>query len=350
MPRVPLVHLVTATAVTMAVVAGGVLAAGPGDLVLADPVQISRDPVVSRGAQASVVTGGMSALRRVTDEDTATYRVAEAPEPIQAAPEPDPSPEAVTGTVITPAPPLPPSSTFRIGTFNVLGSQHTRGSSRWAAGTTRAGWTADLIRSHGVTIVGLQEVQKDQLDVLRNRLSGYQIWPGDALGNNGRRLQIAFRRDLFELVGQHSFNTPFHRQVRPIPVVRLRHRATGSEFHVMTMHNSPLGMQAERDRARGAQIAHINRLRQETGIPMFVVGDANEKERWFCHVGGSTGMVAANGGSTAGGCRMPPPPVKIDWIMGRGVAFSGYSHIAGGLAARASDHDFYYATATVNPR
>ncbi len=240
--------------------------------------------------------------------------------------------------------------TFRMGTFNILGSQHTRGSRRWAAGTTRAGFTASLIQGYGLDLVGLQEVQDDQLNVLNARLAGFTVWPSRALGNNGVRLQIAFRDSMFELVDTASFPTVFDHQMRPIPVVLLRNRVTGGTFYFMTMHNSPLGMVAERARAKAAEIAQIRAL-LATGRPVIISGDMNEKAPFFCQVGAATGLVAANGGRASGGCVLPPPPVKIDWIMGGGgVSFSGYTLGAGGLVSRASDHEFPHTTVTVTPR
>ena len=254
------------------------------------------------------------------------------------------------GPPIAPIPPPQPSDpfTFRMGTFNILGSQHTRGSNRWAAGTTRAGFTSSLVQGFGLDLVGFQEVQDDQLNVLNARLAGFSVWPSRALGNNGVRLQIAFRDSMFELVEAHSFTTVFDHQYRPIPVVLLRNRVTGGEFYFMNIHNSPQGMVTERASAKRAQIAHINGL-LATGTPVIISGDMNEKAPFFCQVGPATGMVAANGGSPSS-CVLPPAPVKIDWIMGGGgVSFSGYSLGAGGLVARTSDHEFPHTTVTVTP-
>ena len=239
--------------------------------------------------------------------------------------------------------------TFRMGTFNILGSQHTRGSRRWGPGTVRAGFTSSLITGYGLDLIGMQEVQDDQLNVLNARLAGFTVWPSRALGNNGVRLQIAFRDSMFELVDTSWFSTVFDHQQRPIPVVLLRNRVTGGMFYYMTIHNSPLGMTAERAAAKRVEIAQINALRA-TGRPVIISGDMNEKAPFFCQVGAATGMVAANGGRASGGCILPPGPVKIDWIMGGGgVSFSGYSLGVGGLVARASDHEFPHTTVTITP-
>ena len=83
-----------------------------------------------------------------------------------------------------------------------------------------------------------------------------------------------------------------------------------------------------------------------TGRPVIITGDMNEHTEFFCRVAAATGMVAANGGSGAGGCHLPPNPLRVDWIMGgHGMSFSGYRQDGAGLG-HASDHYYLYATAT----
>jgi endonuclease/exonuclease/phosphatase family metal-dependent hydrolase len=244
----------------------------------------------------------------------------------------------------------PATSSFRVGTLNILGSNHTRGGhGRYGAGTTRAGISTGLIESRGIDIVGLQEVQDDQLVVLDNQLDGYGIWPMQTLGNNSQRLQIAWRDSQFELVDAGSVSYVFASQRIPLPWVRLRDEADGAEFFVITTHNSAGGLEGERDAATGVEIALINQLRA-TGLPVLITGDMNEHEEFFCRVATSAGMVAANGGSGSGGCVLPPMPRRVDWIMGTtDVDFSGYVQDGASLA-RASDHYLLYADAALtNP-
>ena len=128
----------------------------------------------------------------------------------------------------------------------------------------------------------------------------------------------------------------------------LRNRATGGEFWVVTIHNSPRTQEADRDSATAAEIALFNRLRA-TGRPVLVTGDMNEKAEWFCKASTGAGLVAANGGSGAGGCVLPPGPLRIDWIMGGGgVDFSGYVQDGASLAG-ITDHYFVHADVTVTP-
>lgn len=231
------------------------------------------------------------------------------------------------------------TAAFTVGTLNVLGSNHTPPGSGWAPGRTRIGWAADVIRARGIEVIGLQEVQDDQIPVLTSRLGGYSVWPQHALGRSGHRLQVAFRSDLFELAATGSIVTRFSTQVRPVPYVLLRHLASGLTFHVVTLHNSPRELEAERDSATTTEIALFQRL-LSTGLPLLVTGDTNEPAEFFCRVGAATGMVAANGGSTSGGCVLPPRPTGLDWVMGGNVSgFSGYVRTA---LPRITDHPIVY--------
>jgi hypothetical protein len=243
----------------------------------------------------------------------------------------------------------PAQSSFTIGQSNVLGSQHTAGSGGYGPGSYRAGITASLLTSHGVDVGGMQEVQSDQLGVFLNRMPAYSFWPAGSLGHNGERLQIYWRTDRFTMEESGSVPYVFSSQRIPLPYVLLRDNSSGAEFWVITAHNSAGGMELQRDAATGTEISLINRLRA-TGVPVIITGDMNEHTEFFCRVSAATGMVAANGGSGSGGCHLPPPPLRVDWIMGGGgVTFSGYYQSAAGLH-RASDHYYLYSQVTATSR
>lgn len=247
---------------------------------------------------------------------------------------------------------LPTSPSFDIATFNVLGSQHTLGSSRWASGRVRAKITADVIEREGIDVVGLQEVQADQLEVLTEELGGYAVWPGTSLGGGGMRLQIAWKRWLFDLVDQGSITTAFDRQLRPVPWVLLEHRATGRKMYVVDVHNSARDLETERDSATRQEVALVRQLRA-TRRSVFVVGDMNEHTEAFCKFVGRTDLVAPNGGSAASArdCTPPPGRLYIDWIFGAGpMTFSRYAPLADDLVSQASDHSLIKARVTLRPR
>jgi len=239
----------------------------------------------------------------------------------------------------------PASSSFTIAQSNILGSQHTRGTGGFAPGTVRAGMTASLLTSRGVDVGGMQEVQADQLNVLRARMPAYSFWPATALGHNGLRLQVYWRTDRFTMIKNGSVSYTFASQRIPLPYVLLRDDKSGAEFWMITAHNSAGGLEGQRDAGTAIEIGLINQLKA-TGLPVIITGDMNEHTEFFCKVAASTGMVAANGGSGAGGCHLPPPPLRVDWIMGGGgVSFSGYRQDGAGLG-RASDHYYLYSQVT----
>ena len=239
------------------------------------------------------------------------------------------------------------TSSFRVGALNILGSQHSAGPGGYGPGPQRAGISASIIMARGVDVVTLSEVQDDQLPALDGGLAGYSIWPQHALGSNGQRLQIAWRDSRFEMVDGGSVTFPFDRQSIPLPYVLLRDRASGAEFWVISTHNSARDLEGERDAATAIQIALMQRLMAETGKPVIIGGDVNEHEEFFYKVCGALGFLAANGGGA--GCTLPPPPLRVDWIMGGGgggVAFSDYVQ-DGSVRAQATDHYFIHANVSV---
>jgi hypothetical protein len=93
-------------------------------------------------------------------------------------------------------------------------------------------------------------------------------------------------------------------------------------------------------------ISYINDLKSE-GLPIFLTGDMNDREVFFCRVLPPTGMVASVGGSTSGGCR-PPPRMPVDWVVATPqVSFSNYRLDESPVNRRISDHFFISATGTV---
>lgn len=210
------------------------------------------------------------------------------------------------------------SYSFSVMSFNILGSQHTvpGGSSpRYGPGTARAQAAAGLIADAGASIVGLQEVQADQLAVLESAVGGTaDFWPGTSLGGVGIPQSVMWDSRVWRPTYTGSVTVPFVGTTRPQPIVRLQHVETGREVYVMNVHNSPNDRQAERDQAVAIEVAAIQELRKD-GIPVIVVGDFNERDRTFCSLTGQTDLLASNGGTHTGGSCRPPPAMRIDWIF-----------------------------------
>lgn len=237
----------------------------------------------------------------------------------------------------------------RVGSFNVLGSQHTApGGSRqkYPPASTRNVGAANLIAKHGVDILGTQELQADQLAALQSR-TGMAAYPGLAWGSAETDNTVLWDPGLFELVSGSQFTITFMGRPRPQPIVRLRHLATGRELYVVNTHPSAGGgsYAAERAAGQATLVSVVNDLKSE-GLPVLVTGDMNDREAFYCSVPPRTGLVASNGGSYASGCSPPPQPLPVDWVLGYDVGWSGYWRDTTPVTQRISDHYFISALAS----
>lgn len=241
---------------------------------------------------------------------------------------------------------------FQIGSFNVLAIQHTAPGgmkpAKWPTAAWRTPRAIELIRAHGVEVLGLQEVKPAQLDPILNA-TGFKAYPGYEFGARDTDNSIIYDPKVFEFVSGSSFPITFMSRARPQTVLRLRQIATGREMYFINGHTS-----AGHDRRNTATrlagmdtiVAQINRLKAE-GLPVFLTGDMNDRAVFFCRVLPPTGMIAAVGGNTAGGCH-PPGRMPVDWVIGTpDVAFSGYRLDESSIRRLISDHFFISATATV---
>ncbi|MCR6031472.1 hypothetical protein GGQ22_08420 [Nocardioides sp. zg-579] len=242
---------------------------------------------------------------------------------------------------------------FTLTTFNILGSQHTApggAASGYAPGRIRTEWAAALVASYGSSIVGLQEIQADQLTALTRATGGrFAFWPGTALGGKGIPQSLMWDTAVWTATYQDSITVPFMGGTRPQPVVRLQHLESGREVYVINIHNSPKdrqGREDERDKAEEIEVAAVNTLKKD-GIPVFIIGDFNEHEDAFCRFTGQAGLRAANGGSNDGACR-PPRPMRVDWIFGTpDVEFSGFRMDTSPAVRRITDHAVITTRVTV---
>jgi len=245
---------------------------------------------------------------------------------------------------------------FTIASFNVLGHSHTvagGSAARFADSSTRMGWTLSGFASAGVDLVGLQEVQPQNLGSLLARGGGtWSVWPGNALGRWGMANSIAWRKDTFEMVRADTIDIPyFGGQPRMQPYILLRHMETGQKLWIASFHNpadhgTPVTNTRYRRIATGREIALADTL-AETGYPVFFTGDFNDRAEIFCPITANTTLKAANGGSTGGACS-PPDRMPVDWIFGSDrITFSGYAAIDSGVIARASDHPLVVADVRV---
>ena len=319
---------------------------GVGYVVRADPQQASlvrsapRTTSSSTGAPAVVPVQAVSGFSvTMTAKPTPTKE----PKPRAKPKKPDPTPEP------------PPVLDFVISSFNVLGSSHTSGAGKrpgMASGKTRAARAAALIRRHGSDVVGFQELQGDQLAVMQRR-TGMDFHPGFSMRRRDTENSIGWRRDTWVAVEKHTVNIPyFNGSGRAMPYVRLRNLDTGLEAWFANFHNPAdtyrfHRQQRWRDRATSIEVSLANRLIESTGLPVFITGDMNERDRYFCRMTSGAPMVAARGGSNNGACR-PDNPRAVDWIFGsQGVTFTGYFEDRSRLVDSTTDHPVIVARARI---
>ncbi len=205
----------------------------------------------------------------------------------------------------------PSIADFGVAMLNILGSNHTAdGQLGYASGTARAYSATQMLVGRGASIIGFSEIQGDQLGVFTNNAPTYDVYPGTSLGSAGIPTTVAWDTRVWRLVEATTVTIPFSGQLRPAPVVRLANVASGAEVWVMNVHNSPQGMEGEREQAEAIELAKVREL-EATGVPIIVTGDFNEKMEALCAFT-ATSLQSAVGG---GYCYPPPQPSKVDWIF-----------------------------------
>lgn len=311
--------------------------------------QPAEAPGTARAAAAAPGASAPSRTGPATTGPATTAPASPAAEPVAAAEE-DPVSTAEARVAQEAAAATTPF-TMAISSFNILGSQHTApgGAARgYAPGRLRAEWAARIVVGRGIDVVGWSELQRDQYAVLMQATNGlYEAWPGTTLGSKGLPASLMWRTDRYSAVWKGTVTIPFMGQERPMPMVQLQHLATGRQFFVMNVHNAPRDREAERNVAEARELSMIRSTREESGLPVLLTGDFNERAEIFCTVLRETDLHAAAGGNMDGGCH-PPRPMKVDWIFGSPeAAFSRYVAERSPLVRRITDHAALFTSVTI---
>ena len=233
---------------------------------------------------------------------------------------------------------------LRLASINVLGNGHSRPyahDDRFGPSRMRAEWTAQALITGGLGVVGLQEPTAGQLQGILTAARGrYASHPSPAAGDLAVEAALVWDTRRYEAVRKTTIRTQFIARVLKRPVVKLRERATGRKFWVMNVHNAPWDYQKKRNQATKVQIARIKELEQ-SGLPVFYIGDFNEKRTILCKVLRRTGLASPYGGriNGRGECVPPRRRMRVDWIFGsRFAKYSGFAYTRPPLVRLSTDH------------
>ncbi len=235
---------------------------------------------------------------------------------------------------------------FTLVSFNVLGASHTRNSAKYAPAAERVGPVVDKWSAMKADVIGVQEMQREQRAAFYSRMkSSYTFFPFD--GGVDTDNSILWRQATFGFVQGGTFKVPyFSGNLRNMPWVLLREKATGKTAYFINVHNpATLPDRGDQSQWRAAAIAAERALvtkLKATGVPVFLTGDFNDKEKAVCPLTGDGLMVSASGGG--GTPCVLPYQIGIDWIFGAGnMAFSTYIKDKSTQEMLLSDHPMIIA-------
>lgn len=285
--------------------------------------------------------------------------------PDRATPYP-PAAEVPSGFV---APDPTGPTTFRVGSFNLLGGLHTNStgpgghdSSSFPDYCTRMAVEVNTVQTLDLDIVGFQEFQtRAQVNTFRALAPAYDLWPGHADTSDFDGTGIAWNRTRWALVPGTAFTYQAVGQdvAHPDstvdkPALMLESLQTGKRVWVLdTHHPAPYdhgGMgTALRTSNTETEAALISQMRaKDPGVPVVLLGDMNQRADFFCRLASRTPMISPMGGTVSGGGCVPPAYHELDWIMSTpDLAWSGFSLETGPQSQRATDHPVPVATATI---
>ncbi|KRF13985.1 hypothetical protein ASG90_14395 [Nocardioides sp. Soil797] len=250
------------------------------------------------------------------------------------------------------------TTSFRVASFNLLGSGHTDGAhpqrKGWAKSGKRLTWTKQILDDTGIDVVGFQEMHPKQANLWTSRNSGsWGTFPGTSLDTKAGQNSVSWRRSEFEVLRKRTIRIPYFRGVeQKVPYVMLKHKRSGQRIWIYNVHNPaniPNNHQKWRDIGFQRAIKLVNRLRKKfPDVPVFMTGDMNDRAKFFCPTVAQTGLEAANGGTASSGSCTPPPAMSVDWLLGTGPnTFTGYMGMRTKLVRKTTDHPVIVATANI---
>lgn len=233
--------------------------------------------------------------------------------------------------------------TLRIGQMNALGEHHTgpyRDADRFAPSRLRSEWEIQAMLNQHIDVLATQEASGGQIQAMLTAGQGrFAAFPDPSRDRFSTESTLIWDKTKFAAVRKRVIRTMFITHKLPRPYVELRDRVTGREFWVMGIHNAGWDMQRQRNVAVADQIAKLKEL-QATGLPVFYLGDFNERKTVFCKVVKQTSLRSASGGRLAkDGTCVPPRTMRVDWIFGpKDATWTGFNFNRAPMVALTTDH------------
>lgn len=250
--------------------------------------------------------------------------------------------------------------TFRVSSFNILGWRHTAKGGKNAgmdSGERRMNRVVSLLGKRHISVAGLQEMQPQQHQRFKQLVGNeWGVYPGDSLSRYAMHNSIVWRTSEWRAVELNTIGIPyFNGEIVPMPYVLLQNLKSHRMVWFANFHNPADGggrsSQAKwRNRAKALEVALANEL-WETGVPLVLTGDMNEKDNYFCSMAGQAPMRSASGGTATSTSCSPAPGGRIDWIFGsQDLRLSGYRVLQTKFVRRTSDHPMLYADVSIPGR
>ncbi len=175
-----------------------------------------------------------------------------------------------------------------IMTFNIpMGGMRGNTQTAWS---NRRQIVFDILKNHHIDVVGMQEVQRPQLDDIRQELPQYgEVGVGRDDGQTkGEYTAILYNKDRFmmyeddasnfwlsqtpEVAGSKSWNTAY---TRICTWVRLIEKETGNAFYVFNTH---LDYASRLAREQGLLVIYDRIMARENNEPVILMADFNASE------------------------------------------------------------------------
>lgn len=353
---------VAATITTSVVLGIGSIPAGPAALVASIQALTAQDSFAAAlaptgGRLAPVDEAAVAAMQPPASTAPSTgnhsaVKPGEAPGSKQQVgrngltnpqPAPDSQQPSTPGTHSAPV-------TFKVASWNVLGASHTEGKGcnrcHLPDSVPRMVKTVQVIRSHDLHVIGLQEFQPSQQAMFHRQMPNWAIY---ANADNA----IAWDTSQFTQVATSTLTIPyFGGNPRAMPQVRLRHNASGREFEILSVH-TPADVRGPAQHLRNEGVLNLG-IRTNaiiaTNTPVLLTGDMNDRENFYCQMTGYGMLHASAGGTRTPDTCTPPSRMDVDWILGdtQHVTFAGHVSDDSPSVDFASDHPIVVTTATLN--